>query len=346
MAEDRYEQLGDGSGSKWNPALVAGLVAGGALIAGYSWARRGGSGDNQRGGVGESEQLSSGEYHYVRTQTIDRPASELWAFWREEENAPRFMKYIVNVQHTGGKQSHWVMQVPGGPRIEWDSEVYDERPGKAFSWRTVRGDWQQQGRVLLRPAPGNRGTEVRLEMWYEVPGGKLGKALASVVGRDAQQLGIENLHRFKQLMEAGEIITVENQSHGKRSGKGNLMQLFLREPEAEQKASGVQAFARGRFGSGWSDAVDNVQSKVKEFTKGASAEKLAGVAAVAADVAKGWQKKGAQSVTDAAKSWQKSDARDSANDLIDEAKHRWKQAGKSVGRGDLGKAWNRATKAR
>ena len=135
------------------------------------------------------------------------------------------------------------MQNAGGPRIEWDSQIYEERPGKSLSWRTIRGDWKQQGRLLLRPAPGNRGTEVRLEMSYEMPGGSIGSALASMIGRDPEQVGQTNLTRFKQLMEAGEIITVEGQPHGKRSGKAKLLQVLFREPEAAGRASAAQNWA-------------------------------------------------------------------------------------------------------
>jgi uncharacterized membrane protein len=66
-------------------------------------------------------------YSFIRTVTIDRPASELWAFWRTEENAPRFMQYVKTVRKTSECTSHWVTQVPGGPRIE-DSEIYEQRP--------------------------------------------------------------------------------------------------------------------------------------------------------------------------------------------------------------------------
>ncbi|MBV9669502.1 MAG: SRPBCC family protein [Acidobacteriales bacterium] len=339
MAEERFND--ESTGFRWNPGLIAGVIAGGALIAGYALSRKD---DERTGGVGEAERLDSGEYHFIRTATIDRDADEIWQAWRDEENAPKFMKYVREVERTGGKTSHWVMQAPGGPKIEWDSEVFDERPGKAFSWRTVRGALKQEGRLLLRPAPGNRGTEVRLEMWYESPGGSVGHALATMFGRGPEQMGIDNLHRFKQWLEAGEIISVEGQPHGKRGAKGNLMQTLLREAEAEKRASSVQDWSRET----WHSAVENagdVAEKVKNFAQGPAAEKISTAAAVAADVAKTWSKKAAKStVADSARDrW--SSAASATQDVVDAAQDRWKQAAKSAKRSSMGTAWKRATKA-
>jgi uncharacterized membrane protein len=228
-----------------HPGALAAVIAGGAVAAYAIWRKRSADSKILDGfsGKGERRKSGSGEYCFVRTQTIDRPASELWAFWREEENAPHFMQHIASVRRTGSKTSHWVMQAPGGPRMEWDSEIYEERPGQLLAWRTLQGDWKQNGRLLLRPAPGDRGTEVRLEMSYDIPGGAIARSLATMLGREPEQIGQANLARFKQLMEAGEIITVQGQPHGKRGGKGKLMQVLLREPEAATHASNIQHWA-------------------------------------------------------------------------------------------------------
>lgn len=245
MSDSEYDKTNNGLGKNRNrlhqhPVALAAVVAG-SVAATYVISRK--KSAQSHSGNTQSNETQQRENHFVRTQTIDRPASELWAFWREEENAPRFMRHIQSVRKTGPNSSHWVMQAAAGPRVEWDSEIYEERPGKSLSWRTIRGDWKQQGRLLLRPAPGNRGTEVRLELSYEMPGGSIGGALASMIGRDPEQIGQANLARFKQLMEAGEIITVAGQPHGKRGTKAKLMQVLFREPPGAERASGIQNWA-------------------------------------------------------------------------------------------------------
>jgi uncharacterized membrane protein len=256
-----------------HPAALAALVAGGALAA-YGVSRR--YRQRKKGG-GEP-----GRYSFIRTVTIDRPASELWAFWRNEENAPRFMQHVKTVRKTGERTSHWVMQTPGAPRIEWDSEIYEERPGELLAWRTVRGAWSQDGRLLFRPAPGNRGTEVRLEMEYEVPGGAIARALAMIVGDEPEQLGQVNLMRFKQWMEAGEIITVAGQPHGSRRAKGKLLQVLLREPEGVEIA--------GKISKKWQAAGERATSAAANLRDRWS--RAARASSAVADVASSWKKTG------------------------------------------------------
>jgi hypothetical protein len=94
-------------------------------------------------------------------------------------------------------------------------------------------------------------------MNYDIPGGALAEAIATVVGRAPEQLGQQNLHRFKQLMEAGEIITVDGQPHGKRGAKGTMLQVLLREPEVERTASKAQSWASGKQVSDLKNTVNN-----------------------------------------------------------------------------------------
>ena len=240
-----YETRRDARRFRVHPGALAAIVAGGAVAAYAIWRRKSGESTRLETSRGKSVRQQPGvmEYCFVRTQTIDRSASELWAFWREEENAPRFMQHIESVRRTGPKTSHWTLQAFGGPRIEWDSEIYEERPGQLLAWRTLQGDWKHNGRLLLRPAPGNRGTEVRLEMSYDIPGGTIARSLAMALGREPEQIAQTNLARFKQLMEAGEIITTYGQPHGVRGTRGKVMQVLLREPEAAAHASNIQHWA-------------------------------------------------------------------------------------------------------
>jgi hypothetical protein len=65
--------------------------------------------------------------------------------------------------------------------------------------------------VELRHAPGGRGTEVRVEMEY-TPRGVLGTALAKVMGADPTGQVRQDLKRFKQIVETGEIVLSDGPS--------------------------------------------------------------------------------------------------------------------------------------
>src|SRR4051812_14241383 len=94
--------------------------------------------------------------------TIGKPADELYRFWRQLENLPRFMKNLESVTELGGRRSHWVGKSPLGFKLEWDAEILEEREGKLLSWRSLPGsDVQNAGTVFFDAATGGRGTVVR-----------------------------------------------------------------------------------------------------------------------------------------------------------------------------------------
>lgn len=215
------------------------LVTGGALAA-YGMSRRspralafglaGGLVALQGAKAGPAANLFRRELREQRTVTINRPAAELYEFWRNEENAPLWMEHIERVISLSSTHSRWVMRGPGGTAIEWESEITEDRHGHAIAWRSVPGSKiEQAGRVEFEELANGRGTEVRLKMIYHMPGGIFGSSLATVLGFDPEQQMRENLRHFKMLMEAGEIATTIGQPHGPRGLKGSMMERMLGE---------------------------------------------------------------------------------------------------------------------
>lgn len=143
-----------------------------------------------------------------RSFTVNRPAQELYRFWRELENLPRFMKHLESVRVLDGGRSLWVARGPAGTKYQWEAEIHNERPGELLAWRSVEGaDVPNAGSVQFRTAPGGRGTEVRVVLEYEPPAGELGRLAAKLFGQDPDAQVREDLRRFKQVVEAGEIPT-------------------------------------------------------------------------------------------------------------------------------------------
>lgn len=150
--------------------------------------------------------------------TINRSPEELYQFWRDLKNLPRFMKHLESVQILNDNRSHWVAKGPAGTTVEWDAEVIEDRPNEVIAWRSVEGaDVDNTGSVRFERAPGGRGTTVRVRMQYNPPAGVLGAAVAKLFGEDPNWQVKDDLRRFKQLMEIGEIITTEGQSAGRES---------------------------------------------------------------------------------------------------------------------------------
>jgi uncharacterized membrane protein len=142
-----------------------------------------------------------------KSVTINRSPEELYRFWRDVSNFPRFMRRIESVRATSDRRSHWVARAPGGMRVEWDSEFTDERPPERLAWRSLPGaQLETAGTVTFQPAPAGRGTQVTVEMEYTPPGREMTAQLLKLVGQAPEQDMQEDLRRFKQLMETGEII--------------------------------------------------------------------------------------------------------------------------------------------
>jgi uncharacterized membrane protein len=161
-----------------------------------------------------AQQLSSqastsegGTNQVKKSLIINRAPEELYQYWRDFENLPRFMKHLHEVRVEGGGRSHWVASAPAGTSVEWDAEMTEDRPNELIAWRSLEGsEVETSGSVRFDPAPGNRGTIVRVEIEYTPPGGALGAAVAWLSGVDAGQQAQEALRCFKQLMETGEVV--------------------------------------------------------------------------------------------------------------------------------------------
>lgn len=156
--------------------------------------------------------------HVETAVTIARGADELYAFWRNFENLPRFMPHLVSVRKTGARRSHWVAKAPAGRTVEWDAEVINEVQNELIAWRTVHGsDVVSAGSVHFKPSGPDRGTQVYVHMQYHPPAGRVGAAIAWMLGHAPNQTVQEDLRRFKQLLETGEVPTTMGQPRGRQS---------------------------------------------------------------------------------------------------------------------------------
>ena len=151
----------------------------------------------------------------LKSMTINRPAVELFAFWRDFRNLPGIMPHLRSVEVFSERRSHWVVDAPGGVVVEWDAEIVNEKPPALIAWQSCAGsDVANWGIVRFEEVSGGRGTEVKVEVEYESPAGTTGVVLAKLFGKDPAQQVEDGLRRFKQIMETGEVPTVEGQPRG------------------------------------------------------------------------------------------------------------------------------------
>jgi len=151
----------------------------------------------------------------LESVTINRPIAELYRFWRNLENLPQFMRHLRSVEKMTDTISRWRAKGPAGFAVEWEAEIYNEVPDKLIAWRSLEGsDVISAGSVNFDDAGPGRGTRVTVHLQYSPPGGKLGVKIANLFGADAETEVREDLRRFKQLLEAGEVATTSGQPRG------------------------------------------------------------------------------------------------------------------------------------
>lgn len=142
--------------------------------------------------------------HVEESVTINKPAAEVFRFWRNFENLPRFMNHLESVAMRENGITHWVAKGPAGVPVEWDARIINEVDNKVIGWQSLEGSTiSTAGSVNFDETP--RGTQVRVHLQYNPPGGKLGAAVARLFGEEPTVQVREDLRRFKQLLETGRI---------------------------------------------------------------------------------------------------------------------------------------------
>ncbi len=139
--------------------------------------------------------------------TINRPVLEVYRFWRNFENLPRFMDHLESVTVIDDTRSHWVAKGPAGTKVEWDAIIHNEVSDELIAWRSLPGaEVNNAGSVHFTPTPDGTGTDVRVVLSYEPPAGMLGVTVAKLLGEEPSKQVADDLRRFKQVMDSGDVM--------------------------------------------------------------------------------------------------------------------------------------------
>jgi len=162
--------------------------------------------------------LEHGGLHVEQAFLINRPREDLYWFWRDFSKLPQFM---TDVRKNG--ESHWVARLSrmAGGNLEWDARMTRDEPNSLIAWESLPGsEVQTSGEVRFSKAMGDRGTAMHVFMNFLPPGGALARVFPTLFTKATRRMMRNDLRRFKQLMEVGEILTIDGQPRGTCSGRG------------------------------------------------------------------------------------------------------------------------------
>lgn len=161
----------------------------------------------------------SGGVRLKESVTIAAPPDEVYGFWTDYDNLPSFIRHLVGVERLGEGRTRWTMRGPAGLPLQWDAEIINEIPSELIAWKSLPGaDVVSAGSVTFKPSR-RGGTVVTVNMQYDAPAGRVGRAIGWLAGYVPSSELREDLRRLKQMIEAGELSSTAEQPSGPRSRK-------------------------------------------------------------------------------------------------------------------------------
>lgn len=150
----------------------------------------------------------------TKTMTVNRPAHEVYQFWRDFRNLARFTENVENVELKGRDRARMTVKGPLGTHVSWDTVVTEDQPGRRISWESAPGaDVRNAGTVTFTELGNGRGTRVKAVIAYDPPGGQIGRLVAKVARREPSVQARQELRRFKQILETGETANGHYTAH-------------------------------------------------------------------------------------------------------------------------------------
>lgn len=170
---------------------------------------------NEAAGLQEEDRNAAPWNRTVRVKqaiTITKPRAEVYTFWRNFSNLPRFMRHLEEVKETDPRHSEWRAKAPAGRQVCWTAEIIGETINERIAWKSLDGaDVPNEGVVLFEDAPGGRGTIVRVDLTYSPPAGAIGALFAKMLGEEPHGQIADDLRRLRSILETGEVPTTDGQ---------------------------------------------------------------------------------------------------------------------------------------
>lgn len=113
---------------------------------------------------------------------VERPVEQVFAFFGDFENFPRFIGSLREVNDSGDGRVRWVGRTPSGGSIEWHTRTSKYVTNSVIGWKSVPGALVDMT-GLLRFTPENGHTCVHVAIDYCVRDGHLRDAIVSLFPR-------------------------------------------------------------------------------------------------------------------------------------------------------------------
>jgi uncharacterized membrane protein len=164
--------------------------------------------------------------HFDKTIHIHAPVDEIYAYWANFENFPKFMSHLKEVRRRNGSRSHWVAAGPGGLSIPWEAEIVEQRTNQLLAWRSVPGSIVRTAGVVRFDPEGDGITRLQIRMSYCPPAGIFGHIVAWILGADPKTEMDDDLVRLKSLLETG-----KTRAHGTVIRREQLASFLAGQPQ-------------------------------------------------------------------------------------------------------------------
>lgn len=142
----------------------------------------------------------------TKSVVVNAPVEQVYTFWRNFENFPRFMQNIESIHVTGDDLSHWKSKGPLGMTVEWDAKTTSVQENKKIAWQSTEGTIETHGAVTFEEA-GDGQTKITVGLEFTPPAGIIGETVAKLFANPEKQLE-EDLGRFKKVAESGDFATM------------------------------------------------------------------------------------------------------------------------------------------
>ena len=150
--------------------------------------------------------------------TIGRPVEELRALWLQPITQSRIWTHFADVTALDDRTAEWIAQGPAGGEYRWRTKVDDSLP-HVLRWTTLEGaDVANAGTLTFQPAPGDRGTELHLDVRFDPPGGPIGQAVSKLFHIVPREIVLKALYKFRALALTGEIPSTGPQPAARHGG--------------------------------------------------------------------------------------------------------------------------------
>jgi uncharacterized membrane protein len=133
---------------------------------------------------------------------IARLVRDVYAFYRDFANLPRFLGDVVAVEHVDDRSYRWVVAGPLGARLNLTVTIVEERVDEVIRFQT-RGPASLRAQWRLDFAADQDGRATRVREQLTMPLGALGRSVLALIGKFPDREVRDDLNRLRQLLESG-----------------------------------------------------------------------------------------------------------------------------------------------